>query len=467
MKSYDAPKPSSQVNKITSSCELCSGPHDTRDCMELPETAFADYASSRTDGAGDKWYTFKPEQNSYGDSYNPSWRNHPNFRWKQPQGNPSNPPNRFQPSGAPSNRTFNNNPSNNGSTNDLEGLMSQFMASQEARIARFEADFKQQQSEMTNKLDNLLKALNNQVLSPPHKDARTNSGPPVKDPSSSKQVHFVNVVTIKPIDRSEDSEPKDDVKEDEVDKETREIESREVEEEEDYFNKLPTREEKAYHKNLFNDAETGYFLGNPTIKAGNPSNLNIPCSIGHIHVWKAYIDPESPVNIMTRTYYNYIMKEQMGYRLIPGKGYISNFAGRVRGLPVYVGNFTYLTDFMIIEDIRPVIDACLAQVVLGKPFVEASRMIHDPTLGIVRFKDETDEINYQMPYKIEQYKGLSNIDKEHKQSVYYRNDEDRRRGVVYVMRKILGFYKECLQLGPEYKTCVEDDVETETNAEVT
>jgi hypothetical protein len=61
MKSYESPKPSSQVNKITSSCELCSGPHDTRDCMELPEQAFADFASSRTDGAGDKWYTFKPE----------------------------------------------------------------------------------------------------------------------------------------------------------------------------------------------------------------------------------------------------------------------------------------------------------------------------------------------------------------------------------------------------------------------
>ena len=96
------------------------------------------------------------------------------------------------------------------------------------------------------------------------------------------------------------------------------------------------------------------------------------------------------------------MKEQLGYRLIPGKDYLSNFVGRVKGLPVYVRNFTYLTDFVIIEDIRPVIDACLAQVVLGKPFVEASRMIHDPTLGIVRFKDETDEINYQMPYKTNQ-----------------------------------------------------------------
>ena len=57
-----------------------------------------------------------------------------------------------------------------------------------------------------------------------------------------------------------------------------------------------------------------------------------------------------------------------------------------------------------------------------------------------------------MPYKIEQFRDLTNIEKEHKQSVYYRNDEDRRRGVDYVMSKILGFYKECLELGLEYNT---------------
>ena len=122
---------------------------------------------------------------------------------------------------------------------------------------------------------------------------------------------------------------------------------------------------------------------------------------------------------------------------------------------------------MIVEDIRPVIDGFLTQVVLGKPFVEASKMDYNQSLGIVKFKDETDEIAYQMPYKIEQYWLLSNIDKEHKQAVYYRNDEDRRRGVDYVMKRIIGFYKECLQLGPEYKTTQEDDLETGTNDEVT
>ena len=94
-------------------------------------------------------------------------------------------------------------------------------------------------------------------------------------------------------------------------------------------------------------------------------------------------------------------------------------------------------------------------------------MNYDQSLGIVMFKDENDEIAYQMPYKIEQFRLLSKIEKEHKQAVYYRSDEDRRRGVEYVMNKIFGFYKECLQLGLEYKTKIEDDLGTGTDDEVT
>ncbi|GKA58855.1 MAK10-like protein [Tanacetum coccineum] len=80
-----APTQPTKVNKITTPCEICSGPHDTQNCMENPEQAFVEYASSRIDEAGGKWYTFKPEQNNLGDTYNPSWRSHPNLRWRQPQ----------------------------------------------------------------------------------------------------------------------------------------------------------------------------------------------------------------------------------------------------------------------------------------------------------------------------------------------------------------------------------------------
>ncbi|GJZ34766.1 hypothetical protein Tco_0580583 [Tanacetum coccineum] len=107
MEAYLAPKQPVQVNKITSSYEICSGPHDTQYCMENLEQAFIDYTSSRTDKAGGKWYTFNARANL--------------------------------------------------------GLVSNFMASQEARLSKFEADFKQQQGKMTNKIDTIFKATTDRI----------------------------------------------------------------------------------------------------------------------------------------------------------------------------------------------------------------------------------------------------------------------------------------------------------------
>ncbi|GKB91262.1 hypothetical protein Tco_0963534 [Tanacetum coccineum] len=137
-------------------------------------------------------------------------------------------------------------------------------------------------------------------------------------------------------------------------------------------------------------------------------------------------------------------------------GGISNFTGRIKGMHVFIGNFTYLGDFMIIEDISSIIDPRLSQVVLGRPFIEISNMTHDLHEGVVRFTYEDNDIAYKMPYKIEQYNSLLNLEKEHTKSVYLRNDEDKKRGVEYVMSKILGFYKECLELRPEYLIGIED-----------
>ncbi|GJU69024.1 hypothetical protein Tco_1255283 [Tanacetum coccineum] len=88
MEAHLAPTQPTQVNKVTTSCEICSGPHDTQYCMEDLEQAFVEYASSRTDEAG---------------------------------------------------------------------------SSQDARLSKFEADFKQQQSEMTYKINTVLKAINDRI----------------------------------------------------------------------------------------------------------------------------------------------------------------------------------------------------------------------------------------------------------------------------------------------------------------
>nr|GEW92002.1 retrotransposon Orf1 [Tanacetum cinerariifolium] len=95
---------------------------------------------------------------------------------------------------------------------------------------------------------------------------------------------------------------------------------------------------------------------------------------------------------------------------------------------VFVGNFTYVIEFMIVEEISSIIDPRLSQVVLGKPFVEISNMTHDPPEGVVRFTNGTDETAYKIPHKIEHYNSLSDLEKEHTRPVYLRNKEDKRKG---------------------------------------
>ncbi|GJS39006.1 hypothetical protein Tco_0564049 [Tanacetum coccineum] len=151
-----------------------------------------------------------------------------------------------------------------------------------------------------------------------------------------------------------------------------------------------------------------------------------------------------------------IMRKKLNPREDMNRG-VSNFTRRVKGMHIFVGNFTYVLDFMIVEDISSIIDPRLSQVVLGKPFIEVSNMAHDLSSRVVRFMNGAEEIAYKMPHTIKQYNSLLDLEKEHTQSIYFRNEEDRRRGVDYVMSKILGFYKECLELRPGYLTGLEDE----------
>ncbi|GJW07292.1 hypothetical protein Tco_1569715 [Tanacetum coccineum] len=69
-----------QVNKITSSCEICSGPYDTQYCMENPEQAFVDYASSRTDRTRSRQFAMNQEPRNFNEAAN-TWKGKPNFNW--------------------------------------------------------------------------------------------------------------------------------------------------------------------------------------------------------------------------------------------------------------------------------------------------------------------------------------------------------------------------------------------------
>ncbi|GKD11597.1 hypothetical protein Tco_1196004, partial [Tanacetum coccineum] len=54
MEAHQALTQPTQVNKITTLCEIYSGPHDTQYCMKDPEQAFVEYVSSRNNEMGNR-----------------------------------------------------------------------------------------------------------------------------------------------------------------------------------------------------------------------------------------------------------------------------------------------------------------------------------------------------------------------------------------------------------------------------
>ncbi|GKD02395.1 hypothetical protein Tco_1177369 [Tanacetum coccineum] len=326
------------------------------------------------------------------------------------------------------------------------------MASQDARLSKFKADFKQQQSEMTNKIDTVLKAITDQITGALPSDTVMNPklstfpvlyarSYPNMDLQCSNHIHgSINVITIHPEQQSDSYDDRAKENEEEEKDSPKNIyanpstppdpsvsfitekvlkfnsffeslglvpqssdtavickkgengevmfielinkndDSSEEEPEEEgsttievvgaeYFDTFPTRSELAYHKYLTCGPIPSIFLRNPIIAEGCPSNLKIPCNIRHVHVEKAYIDPNFPLNIMTRMMYNWIMRRKLGPSENTNRG-ISNFTGRIKGMHVFVGNFTYVIYFMIVEHISSIVDPRLSQVVLWRPFVE-------------------------------------------------------------------------------------------------
>nr|GEW72360.1 zinc finger, CCHC-type [Tanacetum cinerariifolium] len=80
-----------------------------------------------------------------------------------------------------------------------------------------------------------------------------------------------------------------------------------------------------------------------------------------------------------------------------------NFIGRVKGLKVFVRNFTYKCNFMVLEDITSVIDHYLGSMVFEKPFVEATRLVYNKEEGIVVFKRDKEKIMFKIPHNMDMF----------------------------------------------------------------
>ncbi|GJY88436.1 protein kinase-like domain, concanavalin A-like lectin/glucanase domain protein [Tanacetum coccineum] len=139
------------------------------------------------------------------------------------------------------------------------------------------------------------------------------------------------------------------------------------------------------------------------------------------------------------------MSKRLGPRRKPSNpGKIFNFMGRVKGLKVFVGNFTYECDFMVLEDTTGVIDHDLRLVIFGKPFIKATGLIYDREEGTITFKKDKEKIVFKMPHKMEMFKHIdfTNIKTNRIPPFAIESDDDSNEKT---------HYSDSLDLGSEYK----------------
>ncbi|GJS11492.1 hypothetical protein Tco_0368288 [Tanacetum coccineum] len=84
------------------------------------------------------------------------------------------------------------------------------------------------------------------------------------------------------------------------------------------------------------------------------------------------------MNIILRKAYNTIMVEGL-------ESTCKNLVSIVRDVYVFVGSFTYIMDFVILEDIGEFILRDMAEVVMGKPFRKVTKLEYDHAKGLMLY----------------------------------------------------------------------------------
>nr|GEW38032.1 hypothetical protein [Tanacetum cinerariifolium] len=222
------------------------------------------------------------------------------------------------------------------------GLVSNFMGSQDARLSKFKVDFKQQQSEMTNKIDTVLKAITDRIaVALPNDTVKTCS----KEASHSQTSQ---PKTGMRIGTSQIKEPEPTFK-DEL---------------QDLHLNLPVLEVLA-HSPIYNamldkymeSLELGkngsaFVQGEVSAKMKGPELFTLPCRLGNSKPFITLADLGSCVNIIPL----YLFKklhigplEETNHIFGLADGTKSYPVGIVKDVEVHIGKLKLLNDFYVID----------------------------------------------------------------------------------------------------------------------
>ncbi|GJW10072.1 hypothetical protein Tco_1575899 [Tanacetum coccineum] len=146
--------------------------------------------------------------------------------------------------------------------------------------------------------------------------------------------------------------------------------------------------------------------------------------------------------------------EEYAYNTIMIEGLESigkNLVAIVRDVYVFVGSFTYIMDFVVLEDIGDFILKDMAEVVMGKPFRKVTKLEYDCAKGLMSFTRILDNYTFQMPRTIPRFKSWGHVSWSKIPPILVLSQRDLTNVFRNAYEKNKFMYKNCLKLGPEYQ----------------
>nr|GEU60113.1 hypothetical protein [Tanacetum cinerariifolium] len=128
-----------------------------------------------------------------------------------------------------------------------------------------------------------------------------------------------------------------------------------------------------------------------------------------------------------------------------------NIVGAFINMPIFVGNFSIVTNIKAVKNMDAYRDKDMGDVIFGKPFfrvvcVEARRFD-----GFITIHGDNDSVTYQMAQSHLRFKHLSNKKCNKIRPLLQVSTRDNLEGNLHPYQKLKGFFKEVLNLGPEYR----------------
>ncbi|GJV40662.1 homeodomain-like protein [Tanacetum coccineum] len=171
-------------------------------------------------------------------------------------------------------------------------------------------------------------------------------------------------------------------------------------------------------------------------------NLRFSCMIG-FEFTHANFFPLLYVNVMSKKFHNFVMKDKMMY-----KG--NNVVGAVMNVPIFVGTFSVMTDFAVLENMDAYRNEGMGDVIVGEPFLREVRIKAKRFEGIITLYKNDDEATYQMVRSHSRFKNHTNEQCNKIPPLLKVSEKDEKNGISHAYQKLKGFYKGVLNLGPEY-----------------